>query len=190
MAVSKATDDIANSESLKLARTMDTEGVRTIGVLTQMDLVDENVDIIKDFNKLATPLKLGYVGVYLRPSKLTGELTLSQQYKEEEEFFKKHLIYQKYTGEIGAKFLIKTLNTNFIKHIKKTLPSIREQILSTLELKKEELSSYGDYESITDKKDQGIFLLDSLERFVRSYGELIEGKCIDNLDELVGGARV
>ena len=69
MAVSKATDDIANSESLKLARTVDPEGLRTIGVLTQMDLVDDNVDIIKDFNKLATPLKLGYVGVYLRSTK-------------------------------------------------------------------------------------------------------------------------
>ena len=59
-----------------------------------------------------------------------------------------------------------------------------------LENKQEELVAYGQYESITDKKDQGLFLLDSVERFVRSYGELIEGRSIDNLDELVGGARI
>ena len=51
-----------------------------------------------------------------------------------------------------------------------------------LENKQEELVAYGQYESITDKKDQGLFLLDSIERFVRSYGELIEGRSIDNLD--------
>jgi dynamin 1-like protein len=59
MAVSKATDDLANSESLKLAREVDPEGLRTIGVLT----------LIKDFNNLANPLKLGYVGVCLRAAK-------------------------------------------------------------------------------------------------------------------------
>ena len=47
MAVSKANDDLANSQSLKLARTVDPEGARTIGVLTQMDLLDEGVDIFK-----------------------------------------------------------------------------------------------------------------------------------------------
>lgn len=46
-----------------------------------MDLVDESIDIIKDFNKLATPLKLGYVGVYLRPTKKSDEISLNDQYK-------------------------------------------------------------------------------------------------------------
>jgi dynamin 1-like protein len=69
MAVSKATDDLANSESLKLAREVDPEGLRTIGVLTQMDLTEDNQDLIKDFNNLANPLKLGYVGVCLRAAK-------------------------------------------------------------------------------------------------------------------------
>lgn len=32
--------DIANSDSLKLAREVDPEGLRTIGVLTKMDLMD------------------------------------------------------------------------------------------------------------------------------------------------------
>jgi len=34
LAVSKATDDLANSESLKLARVYDPKGNRTIGVIT------------------------------------------------------------------------------------------------------------------------------------------------------------
>jgi hypothetical protein len=31
-----------------------------------MDLIEDNLDLIKDFNNLANPLKLGYVGVTLR----------------------------------------------------------------------------------------------------------------------------
>lgn len=34
MAVSKANDDLSNSESLKMARKVDPQGIRTIGVIT------------------------------------------------------------------------------------------------------------------------------------------------------------
>lgn len=71
VAVSKATDDSANSESLKLAREIDKEGVRTMGVLTQIDLVDDSVNILRDYNTLANHLELGHVCVFLRPSKST-----------------------------------------------------------------------------------------------------------------------
>eukprot|EP00624_Nannochloropsis_granulata_P006598 evm.model.NODE_49765_length_66778_cov_45.246429.5 len=40
LAVTAANTDIANSDSLKLAREVDPEGLRTIGVLTKMDLMD------------------------------------------------------------------------------------------------------------------------------------------------------
>lgn len=69
VAVSKATDDSANSQSLKLAREVDKEGVRTIGVLTQIDLVDSSVNILRDYSILANQLALGHICVYLRPTK-------------------------------------------------------------------------------------------------------------------------
>ena len=56
VAVSKATDDSANSESLKLAREVDRDGVRTIGVLTQIDLVDQSVNILRDYSILSNQL--------------------------------------------------------------------------------------------------------------------------------------
>lgn len=36
--MSKATDDLANSEALKVARSVDDSGIRTIGVITSLDL--------------------------------------------------------------------------------------------------------------------------------------------------------
>ena len=43
LAISPANYDIANSDALKLAREVDPEGLRTLGVMTKMDMAeDEN----------------------------------------------------------------------------------------------------------------------------------------------------
>uniref|UniRef100_A0A146LMF0 Vacuolar protein sorting-associated protein 1 n=1 Tax=Lygus hesperus TaxID=30085 RepID=A0A146LMF0_LYGHE len=44
VAVSSSTEDITNSEALKLAKEVDPQGVRTIGVLTKLDLMDHGTD--------------------------------------------------------------------------------------------------------------------------------------------------
>ena len=41
LAVSPANQDLSNSDALKLARSVDPEGLRTIGVITKLDLMDE-----------------------------------------------------------------------------------------------------------------------------------------------------
>jgi dynamin 1-like protein len=64
LAVSKGNDDLANSESLKLARSVDPEGKRTIGVITQLDLIDEASDILNDLSNRTLPLKLGNFLLY------------------------------------------------------------------------------------------------------------------------------
>lgn len=46
MAVSPVNSDIAVSEGLKVAKQIDPEGERTIGVLTKIDLMDEGVDAL------------------------------------------------------------------------------------------------------------------------------------------------
>ena len=46
LAVSPANQDLANSDALKLARTADPDGERTLGVITKLDLMDEGTDAI------------------------------------------------------------------------------------------------------------------------------------------------
>ena len=41
LAVTPANIDLANSDALKLARKVDPDGERTIGVMTKLDLMDE-----------------------------------------------------------------------------------------------------------------------------------------------------
>lgn len=44
LALSPATQDVANSDSLKIAREVDPDGERTIGVITKIDLMDAGTD--------------------------------------------------------------------------------------------------------------------------------------------------
>jgi dynamin 1-like protein len=61
LAVTAANTDLANSDGLKLAREMDPEGVRTIGVLTKIDLMDQGTDVVDILAGRVIPLRLGKV---------------------------------------------------------------------------------------------------------------------------------
>lgn len=47
LALSAANTDLANSDSLQIAREVDPHGDRTIGVVTKIDLMDEGTDAIE-----------------------------------------------------------------------------------------------------------------------------------------------
>jgi replication fork clamp-binding protein CrfC len=126
VAVSKATDDSANSESLKLAREVDKTGVRTIGVLTHVDLVEGSVNALRDYGTLSNQLSLGHVCVDLRPP--TATHAIDEQLKKEREFFENHEQYRAVADKMGVPFLVKTMNMVLLRHIKAELPTIRESV--------------------------------------------------------------
>jgi dynamin 1-like protein len=59
LAVTAANTDLANSDGLKLAREVDPEGLRTIGVLTKIDLMDQGTDVVDILAGRVIPLRLG-----------------------------------------------------------------------------------------------------------------------------------
>jgi replication fork clamp-binding protein CrfC len=59
LAVTAANTDLANSDGLKLAREVDPEGSRTIGVLTKIDLMDQGTDVVDILAGRIIPLRLG-----------------------------------------------------------------------------------------------------------------------------------
>ena len=69
MAVCPANQDLANADSLRLARRVDPHGERTIGVLTKIDIMDEGTNALEIIRGKIYPLKLGYVPVICRSQK-------------------------------------------------------------------------------------------------------------------------
>ena len=76
LAVSAADVDLANSPALRASRKVDPLGMRTIGVITKMDLVPpETGAAILNNNKY--PLSLGYIGVICRSPEPTNQSVFS-----------------------------------------------------------------------------------------------------------------
>ena len=91
LAVTPANIDLANSDALKLARKVDPDGKRTIGVMTKLDLMDEGTDATDIFqgkeNKFV--LKKGYVGMVNRSQKdIASNRSIQDAISKENEYFK------------------------------------------------------------------------------------------------------
>ena len=66
LAVTAANADLANSDALLLAREVDPEGARTLGVLSKLDLMDEGTDARDVLENRVIPLRLGSVAARAR----------------------------------------------------------------------------------------------------------------------------
>ena len=111
LAVSPANVDLANSDSLKLARSVDPQGRRTIGVLTKLDLMDAGTNALDILTGRVYPLKLGFIGVVNRSQQdINLEKAMSDALETETEFFRNHSAYRNISHKNGTKYLARTLN--------------------------------------------------------------------------------
>ena len=89
LAVTPANIDLANSDALKLARHVDPDGLRTIGVITKLDLMDDGTDAREIFEGKSIPLKKGYLGVVNRSqADIKSKKTIQEAADKEKEWFK------------------------------------------------------------------------------------------------------
>mmetsp|Transcript_3510 Transcript_3510/g.5276 ORF Transcript_3510/g.5276 Transcript_3510/m.5276 type:complete len:260 (+) Transcript_3510:195-974(+) len=142
MAVIPANNDLANADSLKLARKVDPMGDRTIGVLTKLDLMDEGTNAMEIIRGKVYPLRLGYIPVVCRSQKdiMEGK-TLKEGLGEEERFFKTHEVYASMSNRAGIPYLCRQLSEIIVRHIKSCLPVLRSKISSLLFQKEKELKT-------------------------------------------------
>jgi dynamin 1-like protein len=111
LAVSAANVDLANSDSLKLARSVDPQGRRTIGVLTKLDLMDAGTNALDILTGRVYPLKLGFIGCVNRSQQdINAEKSMEDARDSETEFFKNHSAYRNIAHKNGTKYLARTLN--------------------------------------------------------------------------------
>lgn len=63
LCVVPANADMTTSDGLQMARQLDPKGIRTIGVITKIDIMDRGTNAKRMIMNLEVPLRLGYVGV-------------------------------------------------------------------------------------------------------------------------------
>ncbi len=148
LAVSPANSDLANSDALKLAKEVDPSGMRTIGVITKLDLMDEGTDAREILENRLLPLRRGYIGVVNRSQKdIDGRKDIKAALMAERNFFLAHPSYRHMADRMGTSYLQKTLNQQLTNHIKETLPALRNKLQSQLLSMEKEVAEYKNYNS-------------------------------------------
>uniref|UniRef100_A0A8C5X9F7 dynamin GTPase n=1 Tax=Malurus cyaneus samueli TaxID=2593467 RepID=A0A8C5X9F7_9PASS len=111
LAVTPANTDLANSDALKLAKEVDPQGLRTIGVITKLDLMDEGTDAREVLENKLLPLRRGYIGVVNRSQKdIDGKKDIKAALLAERKFFLSHPSYRHMADRMGTPYLQKVLN--------------------------------------------------------------------------------
>jgi len=119
LAVTAANTDLANSDGLKLAREVDPEGQRTIGVLTKVDLMDEGTDVVDILAGRIIPLRLGYVPVVNRGQKdIENRKAISYALENEKNFFEHHKAYRNKAAYCGTPYLARKLNLVKLRYMR------------------------------------------------------------------------
>lgn len=192
LSVSPANVDLANSESLKLARTVDPQGRRTIGILTKLDLMDAGTNALDILTGRVYPLKLGFIGVVNRSQQdINSHKDMKEALNSEDEFFRTHSAYRNIAHKNGTRYLAKTLNSVLLNHIREKLPDMKARLNTLMGQAQQELNAYGDAAIFGDKNQQGGLILRLMTQFARDFVASIEGTNVDiSTKELSGGARI
>ena len=169
LAVSAGNVDIANSDSLKLAKEVDPTGSRTIAVITKCDLMENNDESAAVLSGVSVDVKLGLIGVINRNNQQLDEKTpIEKILSIEEDYFLTN--FPGIADRMGTEYLTSQLCDILISHLKKCLPMLADKISQQQARHREILKEVG--EEPTDP-NQGMIML--LSNFTDSLSKSMDG---------------
>ncbi|NWU36116.1 DYN2 protein, partial [Hylia prasina] len=190
LAVTPANMDLANSDALKMAKEVDPQGLRTIGVITKLDLMDEGTDARDVLENKLLPLRRGYIGVVNRSQKdIDGKKDIRAALAAERKFFLSHPASA--CVPLGSSCSVSPVpRQQLTNHIRETLPSLRSKLQSQLLSLEKEVEEYKNFRP-DDPARKTKALLQMVQQFGVDFEKRIEGSGdqVDTL-ELSGGARI
>lgn len=194
LAVVAGNADLATADALAVARSVDPEGNRTVGVVTKLDIVDNGVDLLPVLEGRVYNLKQGFVGVVCRSYRdVQEEKPLRDQRQTEEQFFRMHPKYKVISNHCGISYLEKYLNKILLSRICETFPVIRREVAQMIQEAEAELVGYGE-DLRLQKGEQGVLLLSLFTKFAGRFSDGVEGKISHENEripgQLVGRARI
>jgi GTP-binding protein EngB required for normal cell division len=180
LAVMPARTDIEADIALDLIKECDSEGKRTIGILTKLDLMNEGTDVTNYLENRVSKdlqLKLGYFGIKNRSKMDMSSMNVLDGLKSEHEFFKNHRIYSnnKYKDNLGIPSLCKNLSSVLVKSLKRNLPTILEKINSELIINEKELEKLGN-PIPQDDHMKAAFVHKTISKLSRSYISILDDR--------------
>jgi len=191
LAVTPANSDLANSDALTLSKQVDPDGLRTLGVVTKLDIMDRGTSAVKYLKGEVVPLRLGYVGVVNRcQADINDRRPMHEARALEAEFFRSKAEYKDVLKHCGIKALSRNVSDLLAKHIGNLLPDLQARIMDRRAEAEKELAMYGPDIPETES-ERAALVLQKLERYAASLQAAVEGRSTNlSIDILEGGARV
>lgn len=130
LCVVPANADMTTSDGLQMARALDPKGIRTIGVVTKVDIMDRGTNAKRMIMNQEVTLRLGYVGVKNRAQEdIINQISVKEAIEKENLFFSTHPVYSTMPpGYLGCGTLTNKLTRLLFTHIKHSLPEIIREI--------------------------------------------------------------
>ena len=134
LCVVPANADMTTSEGIRTARRLDPKGVRTVGVITKIDIMDRGTNAKRMIMNQEINLRLGFVGVKNRAQEdIINQLSVKEAKEKELSYFANHPIYSTMPpGMLGCSVLTTKLSRILFTHIKHSLPEIINEIRAKL----------------------------------------------------------
>lgn len=191
LAVHAANQDLATSDAIKLANQVDPNKIRTIGVLTKVDLMDKGTDAMSILEGKEMNFINGWVPIVSRSQEdILGNKSIIDSLASEKEFFTSHPLYRQFGDRVGTQFLAEKCNRLLTEHIRKTIPILKKDISAKIKVRKNELRSYGEPVQ-KDTSARETQLIHLLNKFYSEFKSAVEGTNVDiEAKSLSGGARI
>lgn len=148
LAIHDATQDIANSDAMKyaLGKNFDSNGERSIGVLTKLDNLHSTTDkkrVADVLDNKTKPLTLGYVGVINRSQQDIDEDADFDNTDNTIRKVKDWSEFGRVKDKIGIDVLRRTITKILAERVKKILPELKQKREDELKDVKEKLHYHG-----------------------------------------------
>ncbi|XP_025416159.1 dynamin isoform X4 [Sipha flava] len=192
LAVTPANTDLATSDALQISKQVDPDGMRTIGVITKLDLMDEGTDARDVLENKLLPLRRGYIGVVNRSQKdIDGRKDIKAALAAERKFFLGHPSYRHMADRLGTPYLQRVLNQQLTNHIRDTLPGLRDKLQKQLLALEKDVEQFK-YFRPDDPAIKTKAMLQMIQQLQSDFERTIEGSgsAQINTNELSGGAKI
>ena len=140
-----ANADMTTSDGLQISREVDPKGIRTIGVITKIDIMDKGTSAKRMIEGKDVALRLGFIGIKNRSQQdIIDRMPVKQAIEKEKLYFSTHPIYSTMQQNIlGIHNLTNKLTKILFTHIKHNLPEITKEIKEKMRETEDDLRDLG-----------------------------------------------
>jgi len=180
--VCPARPDLEADPAIELVKEVDPQGLRTVGVLTKIDLMNAGTDVGRYLtNQVPADLQLalGYFAVRNRSPAESGRggLTVRDGFTAEAEYFSKHAVYgasAMYKDRLGVPPLTQFLSRVLLDHVRNHMPGILSEVMELYVTTERNLNAMGPAVP-PDESSRASLVQTTVASFCRDFvGALVE----------------